>query len=85
MNIKVKVFVRRVAKGKLKKARVYAAFRVSQSPVFFIEREDITAESIAGIAHQYANPERIPLVNTFFYIVDVPDLIKTCFPRKANP
>ena len=32
MNIKVKNLVRRVAKGKLKKARFYAAFRVSQSP-----------------------------------------------------
>ena len=34
MNIKVKNLVRRVAKGKLKKARFYAAFRVSQSPNF---------------------------------------------------
>jgi len=28
MDIKVKILVRRVAKGKLKKARSYAAFRV---------------------------------------------------------
>ena len=32
MNIKIKISVRRVAKGKLKKARFYADFRVSQSP-----------------------------------------------------
>ena len=39
MNIKVKNLVRRVAKGKLKKARFYAAFRVSQSPtIYYNER-----------------------------------------------
>ena len=32
MNIKIEISVRRVAKGKLKKARFYADFRVSQSP-----------------------------------------------------
>ena len=35
MNIKVNILVRRVAKGKLKKARFYAAFRVSQSPTIY--------------------------------------------------
>lgn len=33
MNIKVKNLVRRVAKGKLKKTRFYAVFRVSQLPI----------------------------------------------------
>ena len=33
MHIKVEVIVRRVAKGKLEKARFYAAFRVSQLPI----------------------------------------------------
>ena len=32
MNIKIEISVRRVAKGKFKKARFYADFRVSQSP-----------------------------------------------------
>ena len=32
MNIKIEISVRRVAKGKLKKARFYADFRVSQLP-----------------------------------------------------
>ena len=40
MNIKVKNLVRRVAKGKLKKARFYAAFRVSQSPKYNLESEE---------------------------------------------
>ena len=34
MNIKIEISVRRVAKGKLKKARFYADFRVSQSPIY---------------------------------------------------
>lgn len=36
MNIKIEISVRRVAKGKLKKARFYADFRVSQSPTYYI-------------------------------------------------
>jgi len=39
MNIKVKILVRRVAKGKLKKTRFYAAFRVSQSPNYTSKKE----------------------------------------------
>jgi len=35
-DLKVKILVRSVAKGKLKKARFYAAFRVSQSPKIIV-------------------------------------------------
>ena len=41
MNIKIKISVRRVAKGKLKKARFYADFRVSQSPNLLKYRKEI--------------------------------------------
>ena len=43
MNIKIEisVTVRRVAKGKLKKARFYADFRVSQSPNLNYLRKEI--------------------------------------------
>lgn len=40
MNIKVKILVRRVIKGKLKKARFYAAFRVSQTPNYLHNRKE---------------------------------------------
>ena len=40
MDIKVKILVRRIAKGKLKKARFYAAFRALQSPNFDNIREE---------------------------------------------
>jgi hypothetical protein len=36
---KIKILVRRVAKGKLKKARFYKAFRVSQTPKNSCKRE----------------------------------------------
>ena len=39
MNIKIEISVRRVAKGKLKKARFYADFRVSQSPNINIKKK----------------------------------------------
>ena len=41
MNIKIEISVRRVAKGKLKKARFYADFRVSQSPNLNYLRKEI--------------------------------------------
>ena len=40
MNIKIEISVRRVAKGKLKKARFYADFGVSQSPSLLEKRKE---------------------------------------------
>ena len=49
MDIKVKILVRRVAKGKLKKARFYAAFRVSQSPNPWYKSEEDRRQLVTAI------------------------------------
>ena len=41
MNIKIEISVRRVAKGKLKKTRFYADFRVWQLPTLNYLRKEI--------------------------------------------
>lgn len=48
MNIKVKNLVRRVAKGKLKKFRIYVAFRVSQLSKYLIFHKELGKRLCSG-------------------------------------
>ena len=57
MNIKIEISVRRVAKGKLKKARFYADFRVSQSPKVYrkLKGEHMKADACFRFLGKYIN------------------------------